>query len=352
MGGFGSAVLELLAELGRQRPGALPRGARPLVEHGDPDRQHAAFGLDAAGIARAVRRLLAGVAERRGRRSRAAAERLDERCVREGLAESRTPRAGADPRRPRARRRRARGEARHPRARRGARARARRGRGASSSRGGEKLAGRARRSRRRSAPAACASTSAPRRAASPTACSRRARAASSRSTSATASSIRGCATIRASPCSSAERPHPGGRGGPRGGGRRDRARRDRRLVHLARRSCCRASPSSRPRAELLVLVKPQFEVGPEQVGKGGVVRDDALRAAAVARVRDAAAALGLSGRGRGGEPARRPQGEPRDLPVAPSPRGAHRGPDWYGFRGWARLSRSECPGDLATPCPS
>jgi 23S rRNA (cytidine1920-2'-O)/16S rRNA (cytidine1409-2'-O)-methyltransferase len=35
-----------------------------------------------------------------------------------------------------------------------------------------------------------------------------------------------------------------------------------------------------PDAEWLLLVKPQFEVGPENVGKGGVVRDDALRAQA------------------------------------------------------------------------
>ena len=47
-----------------------------------------------------------------------------------------------------------------------------------------------------------------------------------------------------------------------------------------------------PTAELLVLVKPQFEVGRERVGKGGVVRDDADRAAAVLRVREAAEALG------------------------------------------------------------
>jgi 23S rRNA (cytidine1920-2'-O)/16S rRNA (cytidine1409-2'-O)-methyltransferase len=47
-----------------------------------------------------------------------------------------------------------------------------------------------------------------------------------------------------------------------------------------------------PRAELLILVKPQFEVGRERVGKGGVVRDDADRTAAVERVRAAAAALG------------------------------------------------------------
>jgi 23S rRNA (cytidine1920-2'-O)/16S rRNA (cytidine1409-2'-O)-methyltransferase len=47
-----------------------------------------------------------------------------------------------------------------------------------------------------------------------------------------------------------------------------------------------------PRAELLVLVKPQFEVGRSAVGKGGVVRDDALRAAAVADVRACAEGLG------------------------------------------------------------
>ena len=46
------------------------------------------------------------------------------------------------------------------------------------------------------------------------------------------------------------------------------------------------------KAEWLLLVKPQFEVGREQVGKGGVVRDDALRAAAVESVRGAAEALG------------------------------------------------------------
>jgi 23S rRNA (cytidine1920-2'-O)/16S rRNA (cytidine1409-2'-O)-methyltransferase len=52
-----------------------------------------------------------------------------------------------------------------------------------------------------------------------------------------------------------------------------------------------------PRAELVVLVKPQFEVGRERVGKGGVVRDDADRAAALERVRDAAAALGYASTG-------------------------------------------------------
>lgn len=53
-----------------------------------------------------------------------------------------------------------------------------------------------------------------------------------------------------------------------------------------------------PAAEFALLVKPQFEVGRDRVGKGGVVRDDPLRVAAVDAVADAAAALGLLERGR------------------------------------------------------
>jgi 23S rRNA (cytidine1920-2'-O)/16S rRNA (cytidine1409-2'-O)-methyltransferase len=49
-----------------------------------------------------------------------------------------------------------------------------------------------------------------------------------------------------------------------------------------------------PRADVLVLVKPQFEVGRERVGKGGVVRDEADRASAAGRVREAAVALGYA----------------------------------------------------------
>jgi len=47
-----------------------------------------------------------------------------------------------------------------------------------------------------------------------------------------------------------------------------------------------------PRARWLLLVKPQFEVGRDRVGKGGVVRDDALRTEAVESVRRAAETLG------------------------------------------------------------
>ena len=41
------------------------------------------------------------------------------------------------------------------------------------------------------------------------------------------------------------------------------------------------------------MVKPQFEVGRERVGSGGVVRDPELRAEAVLDVAAAGAALGL-----------------------------------------------------------
>ncbi len=44
--------------------------------------------------------------------------------------------------------------------------------------------------------------------------------------------------------------------------------------------------------ELALMVKPQFEVGRERVGKGGVVRDLGLRAEAVTAIADLAAARG------------------------------------------------------------
>jgi 23S rRNA (cytidine1920-2'-O)/16S rRNA (cytidine1409-2'-O)-methyltransferase len=53
----------------------------------------------------------------------------------------------------------------------------------------------------------------------------------------------------------------------------------------------------RPTGTVIAMVKPQFEAGRGQVGKGGVVREPAIRAAAVARIREAALALGLEVRG-------------------------------------------------------
>jgi 23S rRNA (cytidine1920-2'-O)/16S rRNA (cytidine1409-2'-O)-methyltransferase len=49
--------------------------------------------------------------------------------------------------------------------------------------------------------------------------------------------------------------------------------------------------------EILALVKPQFEVGRGQVGKGGVVRDPELHRQAVSRVAARAGAEGLAVRG-------------------------------------------------------
>jgi 23S rRNA (cytidine1920-2'-O)/16S rRNA (cytidine1409-2'-O)-methyltransferase len=48
-----------------------------------------------------------------------------------------------------------------------------------------------------------------------------------------------------------------------------------------------------PDADLVLMVKPQFEVGRERLGSGGVVRSPALRAEAVRAVAERAAALGL-----------------------------------------------------------
>jgi 23S rRNA (cytidine1920-2'-O)/16S rRNA (cytidine1409-2'-O)-methyltransferase len=48
-----------------------------------------------------------------------------------------------------------------------------------------------------------------------------------------------------------------------------------------------------PQGVMVVLVKPQFEVGKDEVGKGGIVKDPALHDAACARVREAAERLGF-----------------------------------------------------------
>jgi 23S rRNA (cytidine1920-2'-O)/16S rRNA (cytidine1409-2'-O)-methyltransferase len=46
-------------------------------------------------------------------------------------------------------------------------------------------------------------------------------------------------------------------------------------------------------ADLVVLVKPQFEAGRGQVGKGGIVRDETIRQAAVEKVRQQLGELGF-----------------------------------------------------------
>jgi 23S rRNA (cytidine1920-2'-O)/16S rRNA (cytidine1409-2'-O)-methyltransferase len=50
----------------------------------------------------------------------------------------------------------------------------------------------------------------------------------------------------------------------------------------------------RPGADVIPLVKPQFEAGRDEVGKKGIVRDPAVQARAIERVTDAASAVGLA----------------------------------------------------------
>jgi 23S rRNA (cytidine1920-2'-O)/16S rRNA (cytidine1409-2'-O)-methyltransferase len=52
--------------------------------------------------------------------------------------------------------------------------------------------------------------------------------------------------------------------------------------------------SAAPRFDCLALIKPQFEVGREQVGKGGVVRDSDARRRALVEVGEAARGMGCA----------------------------------------------------------
>ena len=52
-----------------------------------------------------------------------------------------------------------------------------------------------------------------------------------------------------------------------------------------------------PGGDLVLMVKPQFEVGKDRLGEGGVVRDPVLRAGSVRKIGDRAADLGLGVRG-------------------------------------------------------
>lgn len=63
-----------------------------------------------------------------------------------------------------------------------------------------------------------------------------------------------------------------------------------------------------PGGDLVPMIKPQFEVGKDRVGAGGVVRDPKLRASAVLAVAQWAAALGLRLRDAGASPLPGPSG--------------------------------------------
>lgn len=53
------------------------------------------------------------------------------------------------------------------------------------------------------------------------------------------------------------------------------------------------SPLLKPNGRIIVLIKPQFEVGREEVGEGGIVRDPEKHTRVIAEVNDFAAAQGL-----------------------------------------------------------
>ncbi|NWF28658.1 TlyA family RNA methyltransferase [Streptomyces sp. PKU-EA00015] len=65
---------------------------------------------------------------------------------------------------------------------------------------------------------------------------------------------------------------------------------------------------SAPDADLVLMVKPQFEVGRERLGSGGVVRSPELRAEAVRSVAERAGELGLGVRGVTASPLPGPSG--------------------------------------------
>jgi 23S rRNA (cytidine1920-2'-O)/16S rRNA (cytidine1409-2'-O)-methyltransferase len=68
------------------------------------------------------------------------------------------------------------------------------------------------------------------------------------------------------------------------------------------------APQDGAELDLVVLVKPQFEVGKARVGKGGVVRDPAAHCDAIAGVVTAAQALGLRASGLVASPITGPAG--------------------------------------------
>lgn len=71
----------------------------------------------------------------------------------------------------------------------------------------------------------------------------------------------------------------------------------------------------RPRGWLVALIKPQFEVGAAQVGKGGVVRDPEVRAKAIGEIVSFAKSLGLEVLGTIDSPVHGPAGNVEALMV-------------------------------------
>ncbi len=64
----------------------------------------------------------------------------------------------------------------------------------------------------------------------------------------------------------------------------------------------------KPGADLICLIKPQFEAGREEVGKKGVVRDEAVHARVIRDILDFAPSIGLSVMGLDFSPIKGPEG--------------------------------------------
>jgi 23S rRNA (cytidine1920-2'-O)/16S rRNA (cytidine1409-2'-O)-methyltransferase len=56
-------------------------------------------------------------------------------------------------------------------------------------------------------------------------------------------------------------------------------------------------PLMQPEAKIITLIKPQFEVGRDEVGKGGVVRDEAQQKRVVSEIIEFAQTLGIQPQG-------------------------------------------------------
>ncbi len=95
-------------------------------------------------------------------------------------------------------------------------------------------------------------------------------------------------------------------------------------------------PLLRPGGLLVALVKPQFEVGKGQVGKGGVVREETARTAALERVQAAAVALGLTLLGVTDSPILGPAGNREALLAARKP--LRKGPGGAAATGGGAIS--------------
>ncbi len=74
-------------------------------------------------------------------------------------------------------------------------------------------------------------------------------------------------------------------------------------------------PHLLPEAWLVCLVKPQFEAGRDQVGKGGIVRDEAVRREVIDATVEALTALGLTAVGSVPSPIRGQKGNLEELAV-------------------------------------